>query len=37
MLIQSNFLKKVDSANLKLEIDKLDIDEIESAPIDLSK
>ena len=37
MLIQSNFLKKVDSANLKSEIDKLDIDEIESAPIDLSK
>ena len=33
----SNFAKKVNTASLKSEIDKLDIGKLESTPVDLSK
>ena len=33
----SKFDKKIDSANLKSEIDRLDIDKLETTPVDLSK
>ena len=33
----SKFAKKADLASLKSEIDKLDIDDLKSAPLDLSK
>ena len=33
----SKFAKKVDLASLKSEIDKLDIEKLETAPVDLSK
>ena len=32
----SNFAKKVDSANLKSDVDKLDIDELKNVPSNLS-
>ena len=35
--IHQNLLKKADLASLKSEIDKLDIDELETIPVDLSK
>ena len=37
MSIHQNLLKKADLASLKSEIDKLDIDELETIPVDLSK
>ena len=33
----SKFAEKVDLASLKLEIDKSDIDKLETTPVDLSK
>ena len=33
----SKFDKKIDLANLKSEIDRLDIDKLETTPVDLSK
>ena len=33
----SKFDKKVDLDNLKLKVDKLDIDNLETTPVDLSK
>ena len=33
----SKFAEKVDLASLKLEIDKLDIDKLETTPVDLSE
>ena len=35
--IHQNLLKKADLASLKSENDKLDIDELETIPVDLSK
>ena len=36
-MIHRNLLKKVDSASLNSEIDKLDISQLETTPVDLSK
>ena len=37
MLLHQILVKKDDLASLKLEIDKLDIAELETTPVDLSK
>ena len=36
-MIHRNLLKKVDLASLNSEIDKLDIGQLETTPVDLSK
>ena len=36
MLITSDIAKKVDLASLKSKVDKLDVGELETVPIDLS-
>ena len=36
MLIHQNLRKKVDLANLKYDVDKLDIDKLKNVPISLS-
>ena len=36
MLIHQNLRKKVDLANLKYDVDKLDIDKLENVPTNLS-
>ena len=37
MLIHQNLRKKVDLANLKYDVDKLDIDKLKNVPTNLSK